>query len=85
MRRISELPASAELVVVGSGIVGASTAFFASRAGFRVLVVERLPALCAFTTAVATGGYRLQLEHREEVSLVSRTVEMIQGFAELTG
>ena len=85
MRRISELPASAELVVVGSGIVGTSTAFFASRAGFRVLVVERLPALCAFTTAVAAGGYRLQLEHREELSLVSRSVDLFQRFAEVTG
>ena len=41
--------------------------FFASRAGMSVLVVERRPALCSFTTAVAAGGYRLQLEHREEL------------------
>jgi sarcosine oxidase subunit beta len=85
MRRGSELPAQAELVVIGSGIVGAATAFFAARAGLSVLVVERRPALCSLTTAVAAGGYRLQLEHREELELVGRTVRLIERFAEETG
>src|SRR5690348_9702694 len=85
MRRGSELPGSAELVVVGSGIVGAATAFFAARAGLRVLVLERRQALCSLTTAVAAGGYRLQLEHREELALVSRTVKLLERFAEETG
>src|SRR5438067_13921172 len=85
MRRGSELPGSAELVVVGSGIVGAATAFFAARAGLRVLVVERRPALCSLTTAVAAGGYRLQLEHREELDLVRRSLALFEDFAEQTG
>lgn len=71
--------------MVGSGIVGAATAFFAARAGLRVLVLERRPALCSLTTAVAAGGYRLQLEHREELALVSRTVALLERFAEETG
>jgi sarcosine oxidase subunit beta len=85
MRRRSELPSRAELVVIGSGIVGAATAFFASRAGLSVLLVERRRALCSLTTAVAAGGYRLQLEHREELELVGRTVQLIERFAEETG
>jgi glycine/D-amino acid oxidase-like deaminating enzyme len=36
---------SADLAVVGAGIAGASTAFYAARAGLRVVVVDRgLPA-----------------------------------------
>src|SRR5437763_5697794 len=85
MRRIGELPSRAELVVVGSGIVGAATAFYAARAGLRPLVVERRPALCSMTTAVAAGGYRLQLEHRQEVELVGRSVRLFERFAEETG
>jgi sarcosine oxidase, subunit beta len=85
MRRRSELPRHVELVVIGSGIVGAATAFFAARAGMSVLVLERRRALCSLTTAVAAGGYRLQLEHREELELVSRTVRLLERFAEETG
>jgi sarcosine oxidase subunit beta len=85
MRRSSELPREAELVVVGSGIVGAATAFFAARAGLSVAVLERRPALCSMTTAGAAGGYRLQLEHREALALVSRTVRLLERFGEETG
>src|SRR6478672_12539001 len=85
MRRTSDLPSRADLVVIGSGIVGAATAFFASRAGISVLVVERRPALCSLTTAIAVGGYRLQLEHREELELVGRSVQLFERFAEETG
>src|SRR3954453_10146787 len=85
MRRTSDLPCRADLVVIGSGIVGAATAFFASRAGISVLVVERRPALCSMTTAMAVGGYRLQLGHGEELELVGRSVRLFQRFAEETG
>src|SRR6476660_3754733 len=85
MRRTSDLPSRGDLVVIGSGIVGAATAFFASRAGISVLVVERRPALCSMTTAIAVGGYRLQLEHREELELVGRSVRLFERFAEETG
>ena len=85
MRVLSEPPASAELIVVGTGIIGAATALFAARAGLDVLVVDARPRPCSFTTAIAAGGYRLQLEHREELGLVRRSVELFQRFAEETG
>src|SRR5256885_16440166 len=85
MRRTSDLPSRADLVVIGSGIVGAATAFFASRAGISVLVVERRPALCSMTTAIAVGGYRLQLEHREEVGLVGRSGRLVERVAARAG
>jgi len=85
VHRLSDLPETAELVVIGSGIVGAATAFYAARRGFSVLVIERRPAICSLTTAVAAGGYRLQLEHREELDLVGRSVRLFERFAEETG
>ena len=85
MRVVSQLPARADLVVVGGGIVGASTAFFAARAGLDVVLVERLPRPAAFTTAVAAGGYRLQLEDADELGLVRRTVQLLEQFADETG
>jgi ribonuclease Z len=35
------LPASVDLVVIGAGVAGAATAYFAARAGLQVLVIER--------------------------------------------
>jgi sarcosine oxidase subunit beta len=85
VRYVSTLPRGAELVVVGGGIVGAATAFYASRAGLRPLLLERRPALCSLTTAVAAGGFRLQLETEEQLRLVRESSELFLDFADVTG
>lgn len=85
IRYASELPATAELVIVGGGIVGAATAFHASRAGLRPLVLERRPALSTLTTAAAAGGFRLQLESREELELIGESVKVFLHFEDATG
>lgn len=79
------LPATAELVVIGGGIMGAATAFYAARAGIRAVLLERRPALCTLTTAAATGGFRLQFDNAVELDLVRRSVELFLHFAEITG
>ncbi len=40
---MARLPASADVVVVGAGVVGAACAYYAARAGLRVVVVDRGP------------------------------------------
>ena len=71
-------PARAELVVIGGGVVGAATAFHASRAGLRPLIVEARPQLCTLTTPVAAGAFRLQFDDREELELVRESVELFR-------
>jgi D-hydroxyproline dehydrogenase subunit beta len=78
-------PRSAELVVIGGGIIGAATAFYASRAGLRPLIVERRPALCSLTTPASTGAFRLQFDNSEELGLVRESVEVFLNFPEVTG
>ena len=78
-------PATADVVVIGGGIVGAATAFHLARAGLRPVIVERRPALCTLTTAAAAGGFRLQLDTQEEVAVVGESVELFRSFAEATG
>jgi sarcosine oxidase subunit beta len=82
---VSELPKSADLVIVGGGIVGAATAFHAARSGMRPLLIERRPALSSLTTAAAAGGFRLQLDNEEEYRLIRESVELFLNFAEATG
>jgi len=79
------LPATADLVIIGGGIVGAATAFFAARAGLRPLLLERRPALCTLTTAAATGGFRLQFDNEEELTLIRESVALFLDFAAITG
>lgn len=82
---LTDLPAAADLVIIGGGIVGAASAFFAARAGLRPLLLERRPALCTLTTAAATGAFRLQFDNAEELALVRESVEVFLNFAAVTG
>ncbi|MDP8959841.1 MAG: FAD-binding oxidoreductase [Actinomycetota bacterium] len=85
IRYLSAPPSHAELVIVGGGVVGAATAFYASVAGLRPLLLERRPALATLTTPASTGAFRLQFDNREELDLVRRSVELFLDFPEQTG
>ncbi len=84
IRYRTDLPTTAELVIVGGGVVGAATAFYAARAGLKPLLIERRPRLCTLTTPVSTGAFRLQFDNREELEMVRRSVELFLNFAEAT-
>jgi glycine/D-amino acid oxidase-like deaminating enzyme len=76
---------TADLVIVGAGVVGAATAFAARRAGLDPLVLEARSAPAAATTAAATGAYRLQQDDPDELAIVRETVAALYDFAEFTG
>ncbi|MCC7370882.1 MAG: FAD-binding oxidoreductase, partial [Chloroflexi bacterium] len=83
LRYVDALPASADLVVIGGGIVGAATAFFASRAGLSTVIVEKRRALCTLTTPVSTGAFRLQFDNPDEIALVREGVSLFERFSEV--
>ncbi|MGQ0609106.1 MAG: NAD(P)/FAD-dependent oxidoreductase [Chloroflexota bacterium] len=78
-------PATADVAVIGGGIIGCATAFFAARAGLRVVVLERRAALGTLTTPVSTGAFRLQFDNPEEIAVVREGIELFDAFAERTG
>ncbi len=85
IRYASAAPPTADLVVIGGGIAGAATAFWAARAGRRPLILERRPALATLTTQASTGAFRLQFDNRRELELVRETVDLLDHFRQLTG
>jgi sarcosine oxidase subunit beta len=85
VRYIADPPRSAELVIIGGGIVGAATAFQASPAGLRPVLLERRTALCTLTTPASTGAFRLQFDNREELELVRESLDLLSNFSEVTG
>jgi sarcosine oxidase subunit beta len=84
IRYLDALPRTAEVVVIGGGVVGAATAFFCSRAGVRPLLLERRPALCTLTTPASTGAYRLQFDNLEELELIRESVDLFLNFQDVT-
>jgi len=84
VKYLTEPPASAELVVIGGGVIGAATAFHAAQAGLKPLIVEARPALCTLTTPVAAGAFRLQFDDLEELALVRESAELFLNFREVT-
>ncbi len=80
-----QLPATADLVVIGGGIVGAATAFFARRAGLRAVVLEKRPMLCSLTTPASTGAFRAQFDNPEEIALVREGIALFEQFGEVVG
>ena len=85
VRYVADPPRAAEMVIIGGGIVGAATAFQASRAGLRPVLLERRTALCTLTTPASTGAFRLQFDNREELELVRESLDLLSNFSEVTG
>jgi sarcosine oxidase subunit beta len=75
--RQGALPKTADVVIVGAGVVGCATAFYATAAGLRTVVIDARPALATLTTAAASGAYRLQHDNAEELALVREGVDLL--------
>ncbi|HLY13665.1 MAG TPA: FAD-dependent oxidoreductase [Candidatus Limnocylindrales bacterium] len=78
-------PDTADVVVVGAGVIGCATAFFTTAAGLRTIVLDARPQPATLTTAAATGAYRLQHDNLEELTLVREGVDLLYAFPERTG
>jgi sarcosine oxidase, subunit beta len=82
---MSDFPARAELVVIGGGVVGAATAFFASRAGLGVVILERRPALASLTTTRSLEAFRAQFDEPEDIRMMKESIDVFERFAEVVG
>ena len=65
---------TADVVVIGAGVIGSSVAYHLASRGVRVRVVDRAPDANHGSTARATGGFRAQFgtEVNVRLSLLSR-------------
>lgn len=74
-----------DVLILGAGIMGASTAFHLRQRGLRVHVIERAPAPGTGSTARATGGFRVQYASRINAQLSRLSLELLKRFHEDTG
>ena len=76
---------NADVIIVGAGIMGASTAYHLARRRFgRIAVLER-DAVCSGSTALASGGIRHQYANRIGVELTTHSIRTYERFAEEFG
>ena len=81
---MSELPASAEVFVVGGGVIGTSIAFHLAEAGVDVCLVER-EQLASGSTSRAAGGIRAQFSDPLNVAIGLRSIDAFTRFGERPG
>ena len=78
------LPASADVVIVGGGVMGASTAFHLAEAGVDVVLVER-GELSGGSTSRAAGGVRANFSDELNIMLGKRSLDLFADFAHRPG
>ena len=77
---------TADVVIIGGGVVGASVAYhLAERGCANVLVVERAREQGAGSTGRATGGVRAQFSTAVNIAMSLYSMEFIENFREATG
>ena len=80
----AELPARADVVVVGGGAIGSSIGFHLAEAGVDVCVLERAE-LASGSTSRAAGGIRAQFSDPLNIALGRRSIEAYERFGERPG
>ena len=58
-----------DVVVIGGGIIGAATAYFLSKEGRKVKVIERDPTYKTASFPLSLGGFRRQFFQKENILL----------------
>lgn len=79
------LPRTADVVVIGGGIVGAASAFWLARAGLRPVLIERAAALATATTAASAHCVRAQFAEPENIAMMRESLAIITDFPGVLG
>jgi sarcosine oxidase subunit beta len=82
----TELPRTAEVVIIGGGVMGASTAYHLASVGMRdVVVLEREHLLGQGATGRCAGGVRYQFATEVNIRLSLASLPMLERFGEEIG
>lgn len=78
-------PRSADVVVIGGGIVGVATAFWLSKAGLDTVLVEMRDGLSTLTTPNSIESFRTQFTEPAMSDLAQASIDIFEDFAEIVG
>ena len=76
---------TADVVVIGGGIIGTATAFWLSRAGLKTVVLEMRDGLSTLTTTASIESFRAQFTEPAMADLARESIQVWENFGEVTG
>lgn len=79
------VPSTAEVVVIGGGIVGAATTFYLAMAGLSPVLVESGSHLGNLTTENSAHGLHAQFEDPVKIKMMSESIATYANFAAVLG
>lgn len=79
------IPAAADVVIIGGGVMGASAAFHLAEAGVRNIVVIERGELCCGSSGKPIGGVRAQFSDPLNIELGSRSLRAYREFPHRPG
>lgn len=74
-----------DVIIIGAGSIGAPTAFFLAKAGFKVLVIDKLPSVGQGSSKRAIGGIRATHSDPAKIRLCLRSLEIFSTWKETYG
>lgn len=80
-----DLPRTADIVVIGGGVTGASIAFHLARMGAGQVVLLERKHLAAGSTGTSSGLVRMHYDNPLEAELAVKSFEVFRHFDELVG
>jgi sarcosine oxidase subunit beta len=81
-----DVPRTADAVIVGGGVMGASTAYHLARRGVgNVVLLEREPYLGQMSTGQCAGGIRHQFSTEVNIRLSIESIRMMEQFPDELG
>jgi sarcosine oxidase subunit beta len=82
---MAEFKSTADVAIIGGGIIGASTAYHLARRGCSDVVILEKDLLAQASTGLSAGGIRQQFSHPANIRLSQEAVRVFERFEEEFG
>lgn len=76
---------TAEVAVIGGGLIGSSVAYYLAKKGIKVIVIEKKEGLCFGASGANQGGCPFQLFTSPLLELVDESLKLYKGLSEEIG
>src|SRR5438270_13424396 len=82
---MSDLPSTADTVIVGAGVMGCSSEFHLARAGVRGVVVVERDTVCSGNTHKSGALVRMHYQNEPEARMAFASLPYFQRWGDLVG